>query len=288
MPGTCGELVQGTLDGVAFHVTCPVDVYSTVTVELTSRPGVEHPPDSPKAGAGALAALEHLGARVGARVSPRSDLPRGKGMGSSTADVAGAIVATALALGAELDPATVARLALSVEPTDGSIFPGIVVFDHRRGALYEPLGEAPSLHVAVLDFGGEVDTLRFNSVDRTALLRSLEPEAAEALALVRRGMAEGRLDLLGRGATISAIANQRVLPKPELPAVLAFAESVGALGVNVGHSGTVLGVLLDPARHDVRQVAAIARRELPGLELALPCRLVGGGAVALAEHHEDV
>ena len=288
MPGTCGELVQGTLDGVAFHVTCPVDVYATVTVELTDRPGVEHPPDSPKAGAGARAALELLGATVGARVSPRSDLPRGKGMGSSTADVAGAILATALALGAELDPATVARLALSVEPTDGSIFPGIVVFDHRRGTLYEPLGDAPSLHVAVLDFGGEVDTLRFNSVDRTALLRSLEPEVAEALALVRRGMAEGRLDLLGRGATISAIANQRVLPKPELPTVLAFAESVGALGVDVGHSGTVLGVLLDPARHDVRKVVAIARRELPGLELAIACRLVGGGAVALVEHLEGV
>ena len=281
VPGTCGELVQGTLGGLPFHVSCPVDVYSTVTVELTDRPGVQHPPDSPKAGAGARATLEHLGARVGARVSLRSDLPRGKGMGSSTADVAGAIGACARALDVELDAATVARLALSVEPTDGSVFPGIVLFDHRRGALFEPLGEAPPLEIAVLDFGGEVDTLEFNAVDRSELLRSSEPEVAEALSLVRRGIAEGQLDLLGRGATISALANQRVLPKPQLPSVLGFAEWIGALGVNVGHSGTVLGVLLDPARHDAREVLALARGELPGLALALACRLIGGGVVAV-------
>lgn len=280
MPGTCGELVQGTLDGVAFQVTCPIDVYSTVTVELTEEPGVIAPPDSPKAAEGARLALAHLGSRLGARVALRSDLPRGKGLGSSTADVAGAIAACGLALGAPLAPATIARLALRVEPSDGSPFPGIVVFDHRRGALYEPLGPAPALDIAVLDFGGEVDTLRFNAVDRTATLRSLEPAAAEALALVRRGIAEGRLDLVGRGATLSALANQRVLPKPELPAVLAFADRVGAVGVCVGHSGTVLGVLLDPSRREAGPVLELARRELPGLELAFPCRLIGGGAVA--------
>ena len=280
VPGTCGELVQGTLGGVAFHVTCPIDVYSTVTVEFTEAPGVEHPPGLTKAGAGARLALAHLGARYGARTSVRSDLPAGKGLGSSTADIVGAIAGCALALGEPLDLPTIARLALAVEPTDGSFFPGIVLFDHRGGQLYEPLGRAPSLAITVLDFGGEVDTLQFNAVDRTSLLHSLEPEVREALALVRRGLAAGRLDLIGRGATLSALANQRVLPKPEQPMVLDFARSVQALGINVGHSGTVLGVLLDPARHDACQVLARARRELPGLELAFACRLTDGGIVA--------
>lgn len=279
VPGTCGELVQGTLGGVSFHVTCPIDVFSTVSVELTEEPNVECPEDSPKAGAGARAALRHIGTSHGARVAVRSALPRGKGMASSTADVAGAIVATALSLGVDLDPPTVARLALGVEPTDGSVFPGVALFDHREGRLYEPLGEPPPLAIVALDFGGEVDTLRFNAVDRSALLRSLEPEAAEALALVRRGIATGRLDLVGRGATLSALANQHVLPKPQLPSVLAFAAEVGALGVNVGHSGTVIGVLLEPSRHDPRAVANLARRALPGLDLVLPCRLTGGGVI---------
>ena len=32
LPGGCGELVQGALDGVPFLVTCPIDCWSEVTV----------------------------------------------------------------------------------------------------------------------------------------------------------------------------------------------------------------------------------------------------------------
>jgi L-threonine kinase len=277
VPATCGELVQGTRAGVSFHVTCPIDLYSLVTVELMERPGVECPPDSPKAGAGVAAALRRLGADVGARVTVRSPIPRSKGLGSSTADVAGAIAACALALGRPLPPDEIARLALSVEPTDGSVFPGIVLFDHRRGDTYEWLGEAPAMSVVMLDGGGEVDTVAFNRVDRASLLRSLEPEHVEALALVRRGLATGDPALIGRGATLSALANQRILPKPELPRVLDAARQIGAAGVCVGHSGTVIGVLLDARAHDVGEAAGRLVSALPDLPLLGCQRIVSGG-----------
>ena len=45
-PGTCGELVQGTRAGVAFHVTCPIDLYSTVTVQLPMAAGRVVPADT--------------------------------------------------------------------------------------------------------------------------------------------------------------------------------------------------------------------------------------------------
>jgi L-threonine kinase len=277
-PATCGELVQGTRDGVSFHVTCPIDLYSTVTVELLDQPGVEYPPDSPKAGAGADVTLQRLGAEVGARVFVRSPIPRGKGLGSSTADVAGAIAACALALGRPLLPEEIAGLALSVEPTDGSLFPGIVLFDHRRGATYEWLGEAPPMSVVMLDGGGEIDTVAFNRVDRASLLRSLEAEHAEALALVRRGLATGDPALVGQGATLSALANQRVLPKPELPRVLDAARNIGAAGVCVGHSGTVIGVLLDSRAHDAIDATRRLLSALPNLPL-LGCQRIGSGGV---------
>ena len=276
-PGTCGELVQGTRDGVPFHVTSPIDVFSVVTVSLTANPGVSGPDDAPKASAAVAAALHHLGSSLGAEVSIRSALPRGKGMASSTADVAGAIAACGIALGRPLRPDEIARLALSVEPTDGSPFPGIVIFDHRGGAIYEPLGEPPPIEIVALDFGDEVDTLAFNSVDRAALLRRLEPSAAEALALVRRGIAEGRLDLIGRGATTSALANQEVLHKPELPDVLELGREIGALGVCVGHSGTVIGLLLDPARSARASALRAVREAFPSASTILGCRLIGGG-----------
>ena len=276
-PATCGELVQGTRAGVAFHVTCPIDLYSTVTVELVEGTRIACSPEHPKAGAGVVAALRHLGVEAGARVTVHSTIPRAKGLGSSTADVAGTIAACALAAGRPLPPEVIARLALSVEPTDGSIFPGIVLFDHRHGADFEWLGNAPAMSVVIVDSGGEVDTVAFNRVDRGAVLRSLEPEHAEALALARRGLAKGDPALIGRAATLSAIANQRVLPKPGLPAVLEAARELGAAGVCVGHSGTVIGVLLDSRTHNAEAVRRLLAAAVPSMPVLGCHRVIGGG-----------
>ena len=124
-PGTCGELAQGMLDGILCMVTCPIDVYSTATVELSpGESGISAPADSPKARRAVSATLDYLGAAgMEARLSLDSRLPRGKGMASSTADVAASITATGAALGRELSPAQVAEIALGVEPSDGVMFP---------------------------------------------------------------------------------------------------------------------------------------------------------------------
>ena len=283
VPGTCGELVQGTVEGVPFHVSCPVDIYATVDVELeTEWLGLDCPADSPKASAALRALLARQGCNgIGGRMAIRSPLPRSKGMASSTADVAGAIYAAARALDREVPPSEVARLALEIEPSDGSLFPNIVLFDHWGGKLWEDLGPCPPLELVVLDFGGEVDTLAFNRQDRSALLRETEAQVAEALSMVREGLVRGLPDLIGHGATLSALANQRILFKPQLEAVLAAAEEVDALGVNVAHSGTVLGVLLDSRLHDAQDVRAWLETRLPGLNFAISCRLTGGGPVAL-------
>lgn len=283
VPGTCGELVQGTLEGITFHVSCPIDMYSTIQVELAEDAGMlECPSDSPKASAALRALLAYQGCNgLGGRMAIHSTLPRSKGMASSTADVAGAIYAAARALGSKIAPLEAARLALQIEPSDGSLFPNIVLFDHRSGQLCEDLGPCPPLEVVVLDFGGEVDTVAFNSRNWSALLGETEPRVAEALALVRAGLARGDPALIGQGATLSALANQRILPKPQLEAVLLAAEEVDALGVNVAHSGTVLGVLLDPCWHQAQEVRAWLERRLPGLNFSLCCRLTGGGPIPL-------
>jgi len=44
-PASCGELVQGTLNGESFHISCPVDLYSRVNVTLNSNGKVVGPPD---------------------------------------------------------------------------------------------------------------------------------------------------------------------------------------------------------------------------------------------------
>jgi L-threonine kinase len=207
----------------------------------------------------------------------QNPLPPGKGFGTSTADIAATAAATALACGATLAPENIAAIALQIEPTDGLMFPGIVRFDHLCGKVVEPLGQPPPLDIVVLDFGGCVDTVAFNARLRRAQLEPTAPDVQRAYELVRRGIANSDPALIGEGATLSALAHQSILPKPQLPRVLDFSRAVGALGVNVAHSGAVIGILLDGRHPRADIVLAEARAAFPALESSFATCLVSGG-----------
>jgi L-threonine kinase len=262
-----------------FLVTCPIDFYSRVTVELFEGPtGVSAPPDCPKSRAAVAAALAHLGrSGLAAILTVSNPIPRGKGMASSSADVTGAIAATGLALGQRLPAVLIGQLALSVEPSDGVMFPGIALFDHREGSIVEELGPPPPMEIVALDFGGTVDTLEFNRIDHGDAWRSLEPVNRQALDLVRRGIHQGSPALVGQGASISAGAGQRILEKPQLPRVMAFAEAVGAVGVCVAHSGTVIGVLLDARERRGKSTFRRAQAAFTDAAAVHHFRLMSGG-----------
>ena len=288
-PGVCGELAQGMLEQHYFLVTCPIDFYARVQVEVyqdgtgqdgtgQDGPGIDAPANCPKAVQALEATLDFLGRKdLSARLTISNAIPRGKGMGSSSADVAATIAATGLALGRELAPEQVAEIALAVEPTDGIMFPGIALFDHREGRIVEALGPPPPMEIVALDFGGTVDTVEFNRVDRRSLWQSLQKETDEALRLVRTGIKAGDPAIVGQGASISAQASLKVLPKPELPQVMAFAQDVGAVGVNVAHSGTLIGILLDARPRRGRSTFRQAQRAFPDAEEVHHFRLLGGG-----------
>ncbi len=279
MPGSCGELVQGTLGGIPFHITCPVDIFSLTTVELGNGcVPLVCPMDKTKASAALRETLSSVGkAAMGGQMIIQSPLPLSKGMASSTADVAGAIQAACHALGQVPDPSWMAQIALSIEPSDGTFFPGIVAFDHRQGNLLIPLGMPPPIDIIVLDCGGEVDTLAFNARDWSAVLRRTEPRVREAFATVQEGVARSDPGLIGLGATISARANQEIAFKPQLEKAESLAREVSAVGINVGHSGTVIGILLDAKKADREAVSRYLAQRLDGLEALFVCSLVGGG-----------
>jgi uncharacterized protein involved in propanediol utilization len=71
--------------------------------------------------------------------------------------------------------------------------------------------------------------------------------------------------MLGRVATISASISQRHLPKPHWDNVLQLAEEHGALGVQVAHSGTLFGILLDPERPTAIGHATVLAKAVKGM-----------------------
>jgi L-threonine kinase len=266
VPGTCGELVQGQLTGgVDFLITLPVDLWSEVRVRLDESGRVEvTPPHKVKTRLAVRRALDALDLPgVGARVDVSSALPEGKGMASSTADVVAACRAAARAAGRTLTAGAISRIARGIEPSDGVMYPGSVAYNHRRCELIERLGPLPPFRVLIADPGGAVDTLAFNRRPKNYTPDEMTA-IAQAYEWAAAGVRRGDRTLIGRAATLSALINQRILPKPHLAKLIAIARAHGAYGVNAAHSGTVTGLLFDPAAEADAARAVEAVRQVIG------------------------
>jgi L-threonine kinase len=260
-PGTCGELVQGQFnDGTDFLVTLPVDLWSTARVEITSGFAVSvHPATKTKTQEAARLALNMLGyPDAGARVSVTSELPVGKGMASSTADIVAACRALAAALDRSITPEMISQITGQIEPSDGVMYSGVVCYNHRQSRLINHLGNLPLLEVLVVDLGGTVETLAFSSIPKNYTSAELE-EIQTAYELIVEGVSTGALPLIGKAATISARVNQRLLPKPHLEDFISLSEAHEAYGVCVAHSGTVIGLLF---KRGARQAIQCAREAI--------------------------
>lgn len=128
VPGSCGELAQGWRDGQPFMITCPIGLYSKalVTDKTSAKTGM---------GKKAHMALKTTTSYMGCESFPlglslESQLPTGKGMAASTADIVAVIQAVATAIDEELEPEEIAEIAAGIEPTDGIFYPGIVQMNY--------------------------------------------------------------------------------------------------------------------------------------------------------------
>ncbi len=287
-PGTCGELVQGMTGGSHFLVTCPINQFSRATATLripqTGPPGISvtgicHLSKTERA---VTIALQQLAAPAGmaslnAEITIANPIPAGKGMGSSSADIAAAVGAVGIAAGRPFSPESISKIALSVEPTDGVMFPGIALFDHRCGSVAESLGMPPPMEAIVVDTGGTVDTLEYNEIDRTLQWKKIAASTDEALALVREGVRRADVELVGRGATISARAGHPPEVAEWVERAAAFADEEGTAGINVAHSGTVVGILLDARQRRSKPVYRRALGAFADAESVQHFRVIGGG-----------
>lgn len=253
MRGTCGELAQGFYRGEPLLITCPIEKFSTATVsdEFTGVEGL---------GAKARAMLDKVlklfcaeDFKLGLRLT--SELPRGKGMASSSADMAAVAQAVALSLEQKLSPEVLGKLCAEIEPTDGIFYSGVVAMNPLTGRLVKRIRAQESFQIAVFDYGGEVDTLKLNRRSQFVI-----PALDDVIdfALTEK----------------SAQANQAVLPKRGLIELMNFAKELGAVGVNVAHSGTVTGIFFHADDSLVEKKISAVQRRFDFLTLLTLTRLI--------------
>ncbi|MGF7185778.1 L-threonine kinase [Desulfitispora alkaliphila] len=279
-PGTCGELVQGVLRGDDILVSCPVNLYSTVTVASTGRNGITVFPKGRKktllAAENTLRLLGYSGMGLDVKIS--SSLPLGKGWASSTADIAATCQAVALVCRRKLTEAQIAKIAISIEPTDSSVFSQITAFNHIKGNKVRHLGANPQLKLIALDFPGVVNTQKFNKrSDLEKLNGEKEEQVAKSVELISRGIREGNASLIGRGATISAYAHQTIINKHYLDDLLSYGYKLGAVGVTVAHSGTAVGLLFPPEAISLSNAVKALKEYFPQAEKVIELEMTCGG-----------
>jgi uncharacterized protein involved in propanediol utilization len=263
-----GELMQGMFTDRAGQLRrglvtlAQPDRVSQAVFEPSERHwGIVGTPELIKVRRAALLTLQefstHPSRAKGGQIAITSAVPRGIGMGSSTADVTATIRAVADYHRVTLSREEEARLAVLAECASDSIMidDRVVLFAHREGEVLETLGHRlPPMIVigCAADPGVEVDTLAFTPADYD----EQEIGAFQAMrGALRRAIATEDVTLLGRVATASARINQRYLPKPWLDRLIGLCRSHGGCGVQVAHSGTVAGLIFDARAPGAAQAA---------------------------------
>jgi L-threonine kinase len=268
--GTFGELLQGVLpeDDGDFLVTLPVARWAMARFEFHPENDELQvwPPHKKKALRLTYMILQDVGCAVGGALTIDSMLPEGKGLASSSADLVATARAVANALDEPMPPWRIESYLARIEPTDGVLYRSVVAYHHRSVRLRHRLGSLPSMAVVSVDEGGEVDTIEFNNIAKPFTAGD-KWQYAELLDRITHAVARRDLAEVGRVATASAWMNQTLRYKWSLDAMTGICESVGGLGVVVGHSGTTLGILLDTTAPDCPSqlaAAAAACQELVG------------------------
>lgn len=262
-PASCGEIIQGWILGGEKLVSCPVAWYSHVEVTTGTPLANERP--LTRAMLRQLLAHWQLPASLSStlRIDCHSTIPVAKGMASSTADIAATAVAAARHLNQSLDEETLAQLCVALEPTDSTLFSGLTLFDHNTAATRIPCGALPPTEILLLESPLTLTTADYHRMARQQALLGNAEILDSAWQMLQRACAQKNAALLGEAATLSAIASQALLPKPAFTTLLNLVEQFGLYGLNVAHSGSVVGLFLDSARHDVEAVCRfLAKREL--------------------------
>lgn len=247
-PASCGELIQGQLEHKEFLSSYCVGLYSKATIkECTSHKPLHH--IYPKATKAMAEVFKNFGQEKSLdkiSLEIMSNIPRSKGMASSSADIGAVIGACSSYLGVYMDPQTASEMAAEIEPTDSIFFHDLVVMDPLKGKLIKSLRMPQNLKTIILEPPAKVNTLdtRKNPEYRNFKKDNIS-HYKQILKDFELACNNNDLDMFGKAINQSSFINDALLPKPYLEVITETAMSLGAYAVNVAHSGSVMGVIID-------------------------------------------
>jgi uncharacterized protein involved in propanediol utilization len=280
--GHHGEIFQGVYVNGSGHlqrglVSLMSDAFRAEAFFYPNTSGVvsTEPAWKVKAACAAELTLDYCNAPLtGGHLIIKNNIPSAWGLGSSTSDVTAAIRAVGSAFGYVLSPSVVADLAVRAEiASDPVMFNDrAVLFAQREGVVLEDFSQ----HLPPLEIlGFNTDPAGYKTLGAPPARYSWwEIEAFRPLiGLLRKAVITQDPTLVGYVASASARINQHHLPKPHFEQLDVLTTQVGAVGLQVAHSGTVVGLLFDRAEANLDDRIAEAQKHLARIGITITWRL---------------
>ncbi|ENY8963868.1 cobalamin biosynthesis protein [Clostridioides difficile] len=263
-PASCGEFVQGIIDDEEYLCSYAIDMYSKVYIEeklvdinlgrYKSRLAIEK-----------VFEKFNLPKKYTKNISLNinSKIPVGKGMASSTADIGATIKATLSLIDKDLSSEEISKLAAEIEPTDSIFIDKNSIFNPLNGAVIKYLGNLTNAKVVILEPNKVLDTMKIRlRQDYNKLKVENKEVIKKSFALLEEGLKKNNLSLVGEACTLSSLANENIEKKEYLNEIIKISKKYGAYGVNIAHSGTVVGILIDKFMNDKKMIDALCESNI--------------------------
>jgi L-threonine kinase len=240
-PGSFGEILQGKIDGKDILLSCPVNIYTEVKLIECDDPVRRM--NLKKSSDFLLNILKCWGYEryyKNIDIEINSQIPRGKGLASSTADLCAVYYSLISMFNREFSESELIENCVNIEPTDSIIFKKMTLFEYKNGKYKCTLGDYMSYDI--LAFEGEkiVDTVEFNRRNLPEL-----SDVDDLVPLLKGAIMEKNLSKLAYVSTESIIRNQRRLYYDFLERVIDIKDRTSGLGIVGAHSGNVLGIIYE-------------------------------------------
>lgn len=267
VPGTCGEWIQTVDEGRECLISLPINRFTILEVgfkePILALESQRHLMPKSYEAFEKIAAYLNLSDSVKNHIhfEFQQRLEIGKGMASSTADIATVMAGVSTLVDEPISGELLLKLACEIEPSDGIMFEGLALVDHLKGLLLERFSFGEKIKILMLKPSETYNTQSMRTASDYA--EKLKVKTREPLERFRRALMEKAFDKIGEASTLSLLENENILEKPYLEDLLTIAKGHHCYGLVGGHSGTVCGFLLHEEKTDLEKlIHSIESRDL--------------------------
>lgn len=240
-PGSVGEILQGNYKGINVLCSCPINLYTTVRV--FENKNIEYRLKNTKSRdfiKNILLEWDYPGYIENLDIYIYSNIPRGRGFASSTADLCATYGALLRLFNKEYNEEELIKHCIKIEPSDSIMFNKLTIFDYKNGVFKEDVSSYPKMNILVFQGSNRVNTIEFNQRE----LPPLKP-IDDLVKVLKNSSPQNLVKAIGEVSTESIIRNQNRLSYDIFDKVLEIKNKTKGLGIIGAHSGDVLGIIYD-------------------------------------------